>query len=148
MQSTAPSHTTAHFIEFLTRGVTRTGLGLDGRETARENFPLPTLSPILRALAEELHHGCGFFALRGLDPNKYSREDNIIIFLGISSYVGEMRGKQDDSGHLFGSSCPWSPVSAIFPSVADSDSQRTFDMPVTWKKPSRRGQSETPMLLR
>jgi hypothetical protein len=97
-----------------------TGLGLDGREATRENFPLPTLSPILRALAEELHDGCGFFAVRGLDPGRYSIEDNIIIFLGISSYVGEMRGKQDESGHIFGSSAAFKPdTSAISTRVED-----------------------------
>ncbi|KAK1832993.1 hypothetical protein QBC39DRAFT_390275 [Podospora conica] len=77
------------------------GLGLDGRDVVRDNFPLPTLAAKLDALAEDLHDGRGFFAVRGLNPTKYSREDNIVIFLGVSSYVGELRGKQDDKGHIF-----------------------------------------------
>ncbi|KAI1326690.1 Clavaminate synthase-like protein [Xylariaceae sp. FL0255] len=76
-------------------------LGLDGEEVHNVNFPLPSLSAVLFDLANDLHSGLGFFALRGLDPNKYSREDNILIFLGISSYIGEQRGKQDDCGHIF-----------------------------------------------
>jgi hypothetical protein len=58
---------------------------------------------VLFSLTQDLHAGLGFFALRGLDPSRYSREDNVLIFLGVSSYIGEQRGKQDDSGHIFGS---------------------------------------------
>ncbi|KAI0107584.1 Clavaminate synthase-like protein [Nemania sp. FL0031] len=76
-------------------------LGLDGEEVNCVNFPLPNLSKVLFSLANDLHFGLGLFALRGLDPTKYSREDNVLIFLGVSSYVGEQRGKQDDSGHIF-----------------------------------------------
>ncbi|KAI3325232.1 Clavaminate synthase-like protein [Xylariaceae sp. AK1471] len=76
-------------------------LGLDGEEVNSVNFPLPTLSNVLFSLAQDLHAGLGFFALRGLDPSRYSREDNVLIFLGVSSYIGEQRGKQDDSGHIF-----------------------------------------------
>lgn len=57
-------------------------------------------------MTEELHFGRGFFALRGLNPDRYSREDNILLFLGVSAYVGENRGKQDDKGHIFGQCLP------------------------------------------
>ena len=50
--------------------------------------------------AEDLHHGKGFVNIRGLDPNHYSSEDNILLFLGISSYIGEKRAKQDDDGSM------------------------------------------------
>lgn len=33
--------------------------------------------------------------LRGLLVDNYSRQDNIIIFNGVSSYVGDVRGRQD-----------------------------------------------------
>jgi len=52
-------------------------------------------------LAVELHRGKGFFVVRGLNPNAYSLEDNTIIFLGMSSYIGEKRGKQTDDGRIF-----------------------------------------------
>jgi hypothetical protein len=55
----------------------------------------------LRAHCLELHRGRGFFLLRGLDPNDYSPEDNVILFLGISSYIAERRGKQDAQGNMF-----------------------------------------------
>jgi len=55
----------------------------------------------LRTCCLELHRGRGFFSLRGLDPSDYSPEDNMILFLGISSYIAERRGKQDAQGNMF-----------------------------------------------
>ncbi|KAL2062016.1 hypothetical protein VTL71DRAFT_6282 [Oculimacula yallundae] len=61
----------------------------------QQTFPLPTLSPILRQHAKELQSGRGFFVLRGLKPDNYETEDNIIIYAGVSSYIGSIRGRQD-----------------------------------------------------
>jgi hypothetical protein len=58
----------------------------------------------LQELSLQLHDTLGFFVLRGLDPNEYSPEDNIILFLGLSSYIGEKRGRQDDAGNMLSSS--------------------------------------------
>jgi hypothetical protein len=58
-------------------------------------FPLPTLGPILAGLAHELHTGRGFFVLRTIPVSLYSREENIIIYAGVSSYVGNLRAVQD-----------------------------------------------------
>lgn len=60
-------------------------------------FPLPTLRPVLRDLSKELHNGRGFFVLRGLRIDRYSREDNIIIYTGVSSHIGSIRGRQQDT---------------------------------------------------
>ncbi|KAJ5553333.1 hypothetical protein N7494_002711 [Penicillium frequentans] len=60
-------------------------------------FPLPTLRPILRDLSRELHNGRGFFVLRGLRIDNYSREDNVIIYTGVSSHIGSIRGRQQDT---------------------------------------------------
>jgi hypothetical protein len=73
---------------------------LDGTEVSKTNFPLPTLESKLQDLSLELHQTRGFFMIRGLNSDDYSPEDNIIIFLGISSYVGEKRGKQDEAGNM------------------------------------------------
>jgi len=40
--------------------------------------------------------------LRGLYPDKYSREDNVAIYLGVSSYFGETRGRQYQDGRMMG----------------------------------------------
>lgn len=49
-------------------------------------------------MARELHTGRGFSVLRGIPVSSYSREDNILIYSGISSYIGPVRGLQDVNG--------------------------------------------------
>ncbi|KAJ5578206.1 uncharacterized protein N7459_007170 [Penicillium hispanicum] len=63
----------------------------------QSTFPLPQLHPTLRDLSKELHNGRGFFVLRGLRIDDYSREDNIIIYTGVSSHIGSIRGRQQDT---------------------------------------------------
>lgn len=58
-------------------------------------FPLPTLGPKLSELAREVHSGRGFFVLRTIPVDSYSREDNALIYAGVSSYVGSVRAVQD-----------------------------------------------------
>ncbi|KAJ5633851.1 hypothetical protein N7528_001693 [Penicillium herquei] len=60
-------------------------------------FPLPNLHSALRDLSNELHNGRGFFVLRGLRIDSYSREDNVIIYTGVSSHIGSIRGRQQDT---------------------------------------------------
>ncbi|KAI3325263.1 Clavaminate synthase-like protein [Xylariaceae sp. AK1471] len=76
------------------------GLGLDGSEVTRENFPLPTLGSRLKDCAANLHRGTGLCIVRGLTPEAYSAEDNAIIFLGLASYVGSQRGVQTSKGAM------------------------------------------------
>jgi hypothetical protein len=92
--------TTQHKLEIHTALEYFKSLGRDGNEVNRQYFPLPTLGKMLLHYAEDLHHGKGFVNIRGLDPNHYSSEDNILLFLGISSYIGEKRAKQDDDGSM------------------------------------------------
>ncbi|PYH97867.1 putative TfdA family oxidoreductase [Aspergillus ellipticus CBS 707.79] len=70
----------------------------------QSTFPLPTLHQRLREQSNELHLGRGFFVLRGLRVDNYSREDNIIIYAGISSHVGNIRGRQEDTRFANGTS--------------------------------------------
>ncbi|KAH0584426.1 hypothetical protein H2248_009967 [Termitomyces sp. 'cryptogamus'] len=65
---------------------------------SKETFPLPTLSTTLRGLAHELYSGRGFFVLRTLPIDTYTKADIAIVFAGISSHVGSARGKQDATG--------------------------------------------------
>lgn len=74
---------------------------LDLEDVTRDTFPLPRLKVKLENIAKTLHHGIGFTVLRGLEPRKYSRLDNAIIYLGITSYIAEIRGCQDSSGNMF-----------------------------------------------
>jgi hypothetical protein len=63
---------------------------------SQTTFPLPRLSPLLRKEARALQSARGFFVLRGLQPDKHSIEENIIIYTGVSSYIGSIRGRQDN----------------------------------------------------
>lgn len=79
----------------------RAGLGKPLGHISPTTFPLPKLGPILSDLSHELHTGRGFFVLRTIPVAKYSREDSVIIYAGVSSYVASLRGVQDvDSGVL------------------------------------------------
>ncbi|KAF4545852.1 Taurine catabolism dioxygenase [Lasiodiplodia theobromae] len=76
-------------------------------ENAMESFkslalPLPALEPStfvlpaeladrLRVVSKIVHTGIGFAVLRGLDPKKYSEEENTIIYCGIASHIGIQR---------------------------------------------------------
>ncbi|KAF4471165.1 family oxidoreductase [Fusarium albosuccineum] len=71
------------------------GLDISLGHLSPETFPLPNLHPELRQLSDELHRGHGFFVIRGLDVDKYTRQENIIIYVGISSHIAQQRGRQD-----------------------------------------------------
>ncbi|PWW73184.1 Clavaminate synthase-like protein [Tuber magnatum] len=66
----------------------------------RQTFRLPTLGPRLVSLGVSLYHGRGFFVLRGLNPKKYSSEENVLIYVGISCWVAEKRGRQDEHNNM------------------------------------------------
>lgn len=76
------------------------GLKLELSQVNKTTFPLPHLGDRLRDLSLEIHTGRGFFILRGLDPVNFTREENVILYLGISSYVAEQRGRQNHEGSL------------------------------------------------
>lgn len=78
--------------------------GLDGDLTPDDvnqtTFPLPNLAPRLHEVARTIHFGRGFVILRGLNPDKYSDMDNLYLYLGITSYIAETRGRQDFDGRM------------------------------------------------
>ncbi|KAL0938052.1 taurine catabolism dioxygenase family protein [Colletotrichum truncatum] len=65
-------------------------------EINQETFPLPNLHNNLREISNEIHNGHGFKVVRGVPVTKYSREENVIIYAGISSHVAPVRGRQDN----------------------------------------------------
>ncbi len=74
------------------------GLSLDC--VSQECFPLPTLGNELKARAMELSSGVGFFRIRGLESHQYTSEENVVMYLGISSYIGQKRGRHDEFGNM------------------------------------------------
>jgi len=73
---------------------------LEGEDVDRDSFPLPTLGPRLEKVRDDIYEGRGFSIIRGLEPNDFSVEDFTVIYLGITSYVAERRGKQDQRGSM------------------------------------------------
>ncbi|KAK0627473.1 hypothetical protein B0T14DRAFT_512679 [Immersiella caudata] len=63
-------------------------------------FPLHILGPRLAEVSKIIHEGRGFAVLRGLNPVKYSSMDNILLYLGVTSYIAETRGMQDFDGRM------------------------------------------------
>ena len=76
----------------LTSSALNTPLGFISQET----FPLPTLHSALRAISHEIHSGHGFKVVRGVPVTRYTREENVIIYTGISSHIAPVRGRQDN----------------------------------------------------
>jgi hypothetical protein len=60
-------------------------------ELQRADFPLPTLGPVLRRLAENIYNGTGVQILRGFPIQDYNKEDRVLVFLGINSWIGDRR---------------------------------------------------------
>ncbi|KAK3390087.1 hypothetical protein B0H63DRAFT_107041 [Podospora didyma] len=65
-----------------------------------DTFPLPNLGSRLADVSKTVHDGRGFVVLRGLQPDKYSNFDNILLYLGVTSYIAETRGMQDFDGRM------------------------------------------------
>ncbi|KAF9523082.1 taurine catabolism dioxygenase TauD [Crepidotus variabilis] len=74
------------------------GLGLNFGFIDTKTFPLPQLGSELKVLARELHQGRGFFVLRGVPVDDYSKDDIVLVFAGISAYIAEKRALQDSNG--------------------------------------------------
>ncbi|KAK0747947.1 hypothetical protein B0T21DRAFT_13632 [Apiosordaria backusii] len=75
-------------------------LDQDGNLVEPADFPLPTLGAKLEQLCRDVHHGKGFSVIRGLNPASYPVEDLSLVYLGLSSYVAEQRGRQDKRGNM------------------------------------------------
>jgi Taurine catabolism dioxygenase TauD, TfdA family len=84
-------------IAELQEALTRVPLG----ELTPAAFPLPTLGPFLRRVLAELLEGRGFVLLRGLPVDRWSREEQAIVYLGLGSWLGRFRS-QNAKGHLLG----------------------------------------------
>jgi hypothetical protein len=68
---------------------------------APASFALPRLGARLDAIRGELLEGRGFAMLRGFRPERYSREEQAIAYLGIGARLGSARS-QNAKGHLLG----------------------------------------------
>ena len=70
-------------------------------DVTAEDFPLPTLSPKLHDIAEELVNGRGFARIAALDVERLGAEDASWMYWGIGMHLGEP-WPQNAKGHLLG----------------------------------------------
>lgn len=75
--------------------------GLTFPTFARDDFPLPMLSRLLKQFADELENGRGFKLLRGLPLERYSDEDVRCLYYGLGLHMGQPV-RQNPRGELLG----------------------------------------------
>ena len=86
-------------IEKTTRDVR--ARGLDIAEITSDDFPLPTLGPVLDRLRGEVVDGRGFVRLRGMPVADRPIEESATAYWGVGTYFGKARS-QNAKGHLLG----------------------------------------------
>ena len=73
----------------------------DVLDVTADDFPLPTLAPLLHDFAAELVNGRGFGRIGTLDVDRLGAEDASWIYWGIGRHLGEP-WPQNAKGHLLG----------------------------------------------
>jgi hypothetical protein len=72
-------------------------LGLPNNDISRDTFPISEESELYKALekaADEINHGLGLRVLRGLPVDSWTRAKQLVVFAGVSAYIGGRRIKQ------------------------------------------------------
>lgn len=75
--------------------------GLTPPSFAKNDFPLPGLSKVLRGMLDELESGRGFFLMRGFPIERFSEAEAEIVFWGLGLHLGTALSQNAD-GHLVG----------------------------------------------
>jgi hypothetical protein len=75
--------------------------GLEIIDVGREDFPLPTLEPILTAIRRDLVDGCGFALIRSVPVERWTRADIGLAFWGMGRFLGDAI-MQNRKGHVLG----------------------------------------------
>ncbi len=70
-------------------------------EIGRDDFPLPSLGPVLAGWARELREGRGFLLARGLPVERWGDADAARAFWGLGQHLGTP-GAQNPAGELLG----------------------------------------------
>jgi len=77
------------------------GVSDDFLAIGRDQFPLPTLGPRLKAIERELMDGRGFVLIRGLPRGRWSNDEMSMAYWGIGAHLGRP-WPQNAKGHLLG----------------------------------------------
>ncbi len=98
---------------------------LDLSDISSETFKLPTeLALRLRQVSNQVYNGIGFNIVHGLDPTKYTPEQNVAIYAGIAAHVAPQRGFLDRNAQKV--LCSYTLMYERLASIADPDSQATL----------------------
>ncbi len=73
----------------------------DVLDITRDDFPLPTLGPVLDRLTDDLIDGRGVVLIRGIPVDGYTKDQVAAMYWGIGTHVGEP-WPQNAKGHLLG----------------------------------------------
>jgi hypothetical protein len=73
----------------------------DFLDIGKDDFPLPTLGPRLKAIEAELMNGRGFVLIRGLPRERYPNDDMCLAYWGLGAHLGKP-WPQNHKGHLLG----------------------------------------------
>lgn len=76
---------------------------------------MPNLHTVLREQSRTIHFGRGFFVLRGIPVDKYTREENLIVYTGVSSHVADLRGRQERKNAVEGQTVVLSHIKDLTP---------------------------------
>ena len=60
-------------------------------ELTRDDVPLGAFAAVLEEMTGQLEHGIGFMTLRGLPSDRFSAEDNRLLFWAIGTHLGVAR---------------------------------------------------------
>lgn len=80
---------------------TMANISRDIATITREDFPLPTLEPVLDRLRDEVLNGRGFVLLRGLPVEGRPISESATAYWGIGTYFGSARSR-NAKGHVLG----------------------------------------------
>jgi Taurine catabolism dioxygenase TauD, TfdA family len=69
-------------------------------ELSTDDFPLPTLGPVLAALSREVRHGRGFALLRGVPVAGLAERDADLTAVGLALHVGGLAPQGPDGARL------------------------------------------------
>jgi len=75
--------------------------GIGPLEFTREDFPLPTLGPLLPGLLHDIEYGRGFVLIRGLNVADYDMDTLRVLYWGLGTHLGQIIS-QNSQGDLLG----------------------------------------------
>lgn len=67
----------------------------------KDNFPLPTLGPLMESFREDVLNGKGFILMKGFPAQEWSVDKSATAYIGLGTYFGYFVS-QNGKGHILG----------------------------------------------